>query len=272
MHVGAAKLLGGHVLPGGGLHERRPADEDRAGSLDDDRLVAHCRYVGTAGGAGAHHRGDLRDALGREPRLVEEDASEVVTVGEHLGLQGQKRSARVDEIDAGQAVLGGDLLRTEVLLDRQRKVRPALDRRVVRDYDTLPPLDHADAGDDSGRGRLSPVHVPGGQGRELEEDAAGIDEPVDPLARCQLAAGAMALDRFLATAERDAGRTLTELGHELLHPGPPAFVLLAQLHVRLENGHWLSLSWPRAPSMCPWTMLRLTQPILALPSQRGAGR
>ena len=61
----AAELLGGHVLAGGGLHERRAADEDRAGSLDDDRLVAHRRDVGAAGGAGAHHDGDLRDVSAR---------------------------------------------------------------------------------------------------------------------------------------------------------------------------------------------------------------
>jgi hypothetical protein len=30
VHVGPAELLGGHDLAGGGLHERRPAEEDRA--------------------------------------------------------------------------------------------------------------------------------------------------------------------------------------------------------------------------------------------------
>ena len=60
--VGAAELLGGDLLAGRGLHERRAAEEDRAGALDDDRLVRHRRHVGAAGRARAHHDGDLRDA------------------------------------------------------------------------------------------------------------------------------------------------------------------------------------------------------------------
>ena len=41
--VAAAELLGGHLLAGRGLHQRRAAEEDRALVLDDDGLVAHRR-------------------------------------------------------------------------------------------------------------------------------------------------------------------------------------------------------------------------------------
>ena len=58
----AAELLGGHLLAGRGLHERRPGEEDRARALHDDALVAHRRHVGAAGGARAHHGRELRDA------------------------------------------------------------------------------------------------------------------------------------------------------------------------------------------------------------------
>ena len=60
--VGAPELLAGHLLPGRRLHERRAADEDRAGAAHDHGLVAHRRDVGPAGGAEAHHRRDLRNA------------------------------------------------------------------------------------------------------------------------------------------------------------------------------------------------------------------
>lgn len=92
--------------------------------------------------------------------LVEEDAPEVVSVGEDLVLARQERPAAVHcrrddgrcacgsspyrclprtKVHAGQAVLRRNLLRAEVLLDRDRVVRPALDRRVVRDdHDFLP--------------------------------------------------------------------------------------------------------------------------------------
>ena len=111
VHVGAAELLGGHLLAGRRLHERRPADEDRPGPAHDHRLVAHRRHVGAAGGARAHHDGDLRNPLRRHPRLVEEDATEVLAIGKYLRLQWQERPARIDQIEAGQVVLLRHLLR-----------------------------------------------------------------------------------------------------------------------------------------------------------------
>ncbi len=105
VHVAAAELLGGDHLAGGRLHQRRAAEEDRALVLDDDGLVAHRRHVGAAGGARAHHRGDLRDPARRHPGLVVEDPAEVLAVGEDLVLQRQEGAAGVDEVDAGQAVL-----------------------------------------------------------------------------------------------------------------------------------------------------------------------
>ena len=151
-------------------------------------------HVGAARGAEAHHDRDLRDPLRRHPRLVVEEPPEVLAVGEDLGLERQERAARVDEVDARQPVLLGDLLRAQVLLDREREVRAALHGRVVREDHARPALDDADPGDDPGRRRLAVVDLPGGERAELEERRAGIDEPVDPLARGQLPARAMPLD------------------------------------------------------------------------------
>src|SRR2546423_436043 len=75
---------GGRVVAGLGCAGGRPADEDRAGPPDDDRLVAHRRHVGAARGARAHHDRYLRDPLRGHLRLVEEDAAEVLAVGEDL--------------------------------------------------------------------------------------------------------------------------------------------------------------------------------------------
>ena len=46
------------------------------------------------------------------------------------------------------------------------------------------------------RRRLAVVEPVGGEGVQLEEGRARVDEPVDALARQQLAAGAVPLDRF----------------------------------------------------------------------------
>ena len=131
--VAAAELLRGHLLPGRRLHQRRAAEEDRPLVADDHGLVAHRRHVGAAGGAGAHHRGQLRDPPRRHRRLVEEDAAEVLAVGEDLVLQRQEGAAGIDQVDAGQPVLQGDLLGAQVLLHRHRVVGAAFDGGVVGD-------------------------------------------------------------------------------------------------------------------------------------------
>ncbi len=157
--------------------------------------------------------------LRRHARLVEEDPPEVVAVGEHLGLQRQERAARVDEVHARQPVLLGDLLRAQVLLDREREVRAALHRRVVRDDHALASLDDADPGDDPRARRFAVVDVPRGERVQLEERRARIDEQVDALAREQLAARAMPLDGALAAAGGDLRGARAELLDERLHPG-----------------------------------------------------
>ena len=144
----AAQLLGAHDLTGGGLHQWWACQEDRALVAHDHGLVAHGGHVGATGGAGPEHGGDLRDPAGAHRRLVVEDPAEVLAVREHLVLHGQECAAGVDEVDARQAVAQRDLLRPQVLLDRHRVVRAALDRCVVRHHDALASGDPTDPGDD----------------------------------------------------------------------------------------------------------------------------
>ena len=117
MDVAAAELLGGHLLAGRGADERRAAEVDRPLLAHDDVLVAHRRHVGAAGGRRAVHHRHLRDAGRRHHRLVVEDAA---PGREDVGLERQEGAARVDEVDARQAVLVGDLLRAELLLHGER--------------------------------------------------------------------------------------------------------------------------------------------------------
>ncbi len=51
VHVGAAQAFGIDHFAGGGLHQRRAAEEDGALFAHDDGFVAHRRHVGAAGGA-----------------------------------------------------------------------------------------------------------------------------------------------------------------------------------------------------------------------------
>src|SRR5919106_184764 len=70
--VRAAQLLRGHLLARGRLHERRPAEEDRARAPHDHGLVAHGGGGGAAPPAGAHDAGGLRGAPWGHTGLVEE--------------------------------------------------------------------------------------------------------------------------------------------------------------------------------------------------------
>ncbi|CAM3728322.1 hypothetical protein NOZE110980_12625 [Nocardioides zeicaulis] len=222
MHVTPAEVLGRDDLAGRGLHQRRAAEEDRALVAHDHRLVGHRRHVGAARGARAHHAGDLRDAAGRHVRLVEEDPPEVLAVGEDLVLHRQERTAGVDEVEARQAVLRGDRLGTQVLLDRHRVVGAALDRRVVGDDHALAARHPADAADDAG-GRdgvvvaVAAVHAVGGEGSELQERAAGVEQAVDAVADEELAAVGVLAPRALRAALADPGEPVTQVVDELAH-------------------------------------------------------
>jgi len=226
VHIGAAERFRIDDFTGRGLHQRRAAEKDRALFLDDDRLVAHRGHVRAAGRARAHHDSDLRNAERRHARLVIEDATEVIAVREHFVLQRQERAPGVDEIDAGEAVLERDFLRAKMLFYRDRKIRAALDRRIVRDDQRLDAGDAPDAGDDSRRRRLVLIHAMRGERRKFEERRTRIEQRADALARQELAAFGVLRARLLAAA---FGRA-RELGLQIIDER-------AQLRgVRLELG------------------------------------
>ena len=64
--------------------------------------------------------------------------------------------------------------------------------------------------------------LPGGEGVQLEECRARVDEQVDALARGELAARAMALGRPLAAAGGDERGALPQLREQAFHVGCPA--------------------------------------------------
>ena len=177
VHIGAAEILGRDVLAGSSLHQWRSAKEDRALAAHDDGFVGHGRYIGTACRARAHDDGDLRNAIRRHARLVEEDAAEVIAVGKDLRPVRQVRAAGVDEIDAGKMVFPRDLLRTDVFLHCERIVGAALDGGVVAHDHARATGNAADAGDHAGSMDVAAVHVVGGELGELEKGRAGIDQP-----------------------------------------------------------------------------------------------
>ena len=248
VHVGAAELLGADDLAGRRLDQRRTGQEYRPLVLDDDRLVGHRRHVRAARGARAHDHRDLRNAFRRHRRLVEEDAPEVIAVGEDVGLVGKVRPARVDQVDARQVVLARDVLRAQVLLDRHRVVGAALDGRVVADDHALASRDPTDAADDARRRDAIVVHVPRRELRELQEWRAGIEQHADTLARQELAAPGVALARDVASALLDGG----DLGAKVVDERAHRIAIFREgvatpVDERFDRGHRqdaTGLGWP----------------------------
>ncbi len=62
------------------------------------------------------------------------DVPEMLFVGKRSRLFGQKDAAGIHEIYARQAIFHRDSLRADVLLDRHRIVRAALDGGIVGDH------------------------------------------------------------------------------------------------------------------------------------------
>jgi len=220
MHVGAAQIFRRHFLARRGLHQRRAAQEDRALALDDDAFVAHGGHVGAARRARPHDHGDLRDVGRRHVGLVEEDAPEMVAVGEHLVLVGQVGAAGIDQIDAGEMVLHGDFLGPQVLLHGDGVVRSALHRGVVAHDHAVRARHAADPGDHAGPRHLAAVHVPGRELADLEERGARIEQALHPVAGQQFAAHHMTVAGLLAAALFHDGAVVRQRRDQAVHAFP----------------------------------------------------
>ena len=138
-------------------------------------------------------------------------------VGKDFRLVRQVRAAAIDQVDARQVVLEGDLLRAKVLFHGDREVDPALHRGVVADNHALAPRDAADARDHAGGRRLAIIHAVGRERGQLQEGRTRVDELLDALARQKLAAGRMPRARTFRPAERRLCRFRAQLVHQTLH-------------------------------------------------------
>ncbi len=282
VHVGATKFLRGDHLAGGGLHQGRTAEKDGALVPDDDRLVAHRRHVGAAGGARPHHHGHLRNTLGGHVRLVEEDAAEVLAIGKHVVLVRQIGPARVHQVDARQAILLRDLLRAQVLLHRHRIVGAPLDGGIVRHHDALASAHPPDAGNDARPRRLVVVHAPRGELRQLQEWRTDVQQLAHALARQQLAPGQVLLACRLAAAQADARHLVAQIRHQRSHGGGVGAELLATgIQLRMDQRHRLgeyqafsgASSGSAAPaSNCPMAVSRRSGSLSATINARCRSR
>ena len=128
VEIGSTKVFLTDHFTSSCLHKRWPSQENRSSLLHHNDFVGHGRHISPTSSAATKHNSDLRNSLARHTSLVEKDTTEVVTVREHIILLGQEGPRRIYQVDAWKVVLLGDLLRTEMLLDRDREVSTTLIR------------------------------------------------------------------------------------------------------------------------------------------------
>ena len=167
----------------------------------------------------------------------------MVAVRKHVVLVRQVGAARVDQVNAGQAVLLRHFLCAQVLFDRHRVIGAALDGGVVADNHAVHPVDAADAGDHAGTRRAVAaiavrVHDQCGQWRQLEERRARVQQHLHPLARWQLAARHMFGSGRLPTACGRLGELHLQIGHQRAHGSRIGLkIRRAGVEFCLQKGH-----------------------------------
>ncbi len=119
----------------------------------------------------------------------------MIAVGKDLGLQRQKCSARINQVDAGQVIFFRDLLCPQMLFDRQRIIGAALDGGIIRDNHAFLSLDQSDARDNSCGGSLVLIHIPCRQRTQFEKGRIGIAQQLNAFACQQFIAFAMFRNR-----------------------------------------------------------------------------
>ena len=217
VHVGATEIFGRNNFAGCRLHQRRTAEEDGALVTHDDGFVRHRRHVGAARGARTHDHRDLRDARGRQRRLIVENAAKMLAVGKDVGPLRQVGAAGIDQIDARQPVLARNFLRAEMFLHRHRIVGTALDRGIVADDHAFALGNPADAGDDAGSTNGVLVHAVGRERRQFKKRRTGIDQRHHTIARQEFSPRKVTLPRALRPTLGSSGAALLKLRDERAH-------------------------------------------------------
>ena len=129
----------------------------------------------------------------------------MVAVGEDLILTRQVGPSGIDQIQAGQSILGRNFLRSQMLFDGQRIIAAALHRRVVADDDTGAARNLTDPGNHPRCRNILAVHIVRGNLGDFQKGAARVKQPFDPLPWQQLAARYMAVARCGGSATGNFG-------------------------------------------------------------------
>ena len=216
VHFRATQFLRGGFLPDGGLHQRRPGKKQSRAFGHQD-VVAHHRKIRAPRHAHAHDGSNLRNALGAHHRVVAKHPAKVVGIGKNIFLQRKKYSGGIDEINCGNAILDGDILRANHFLRGHRKERAGFHRRIVGDNHECPAANFRQARDGARARGAAPllIHLERCVNSQFEKLPSGIDQLGDALARSQAALFVLRLNCFGAPALANLFLFILDLGEKI---------------------------------------------------------
>ena len=138
--------------------------------------------------------------------VVAKNAAEIIGIGKDVFLQRQKYAGGVDQINRGNMVFDGDILRADDFLRSHRKKCAGLHGCVVGDEHECASANFRETGNGPRGGRAAPffVHFVGGVDAQLEKLRAGVDELGDAFARRQPAFFVLRFDGFCAATLADS--------------------------------------------------------------------
>ena len=223
MHLAAAELVLGDVLPHHALHQVRPADGHAGGALHHRHEVGEPGNVGGARRSRTQHRGNLRHHAGEDHLLAEQ----VAGIGERaddrrlVRVGREPRAGRVDQPDHRDAFAQRQLAQARHLALADRPDAPPVHGEVVGRDATRPSVDEAGPAHHAvgGRGPLRffrQLPEVGGEKPDLDK-AARIEQQLEPRARVQLAALPLAAQPLLAAHPQRFRPAPAQLLHLVAH-------------------------------------------------------
>ncbi len=234
VHFRAAQFFGGNFLSDCRLHQRRPREKESRTFRHQD-VIAHHGQIRAARDAHSHDGRDLGNAHGAHDGVVAEHAAEIVGVGEDVFLQRQENASGIDQVNRGNMIVDGNILRANHFFRREREESPGFHRRVVGDDHHQTPADSPEAGDRARGRRAAPllVHFVRGVNSQLEKRSVRIDQLGDALARGQAALLVLRFDGLRAAALLNRGFLVLDFREQVHHA---AGILLEVGRVSVDLG------------------------------------
>lgn len=231
VHIGPAQFLGAYLFSRSRLHQRWPTQKNGGLAPHHNGFIAHGRHISTTCGATAHYHCNLRNALGAQVCLVVKNTPEVLAVWKHLILAGQIGPPGIHQINTRQVVFCSNFLGTQMLFNRQWKIRAALHRGIVAYHHAIHTAYPPYTRNGTRTRRSIVVKPPGCQRCNFQKRRTHIQKPRHPAAWQQLAPANMPLGRLQPPAQRSLCQALPQLVHQLLHGLEIGVVIRVGKHV-----------------------------------------